>query len=170
MILLDNCPEILYIYYACYYAGFVAVPVMGVTRQETIAEIVEETKPRILVTESKYSAKIDRFSDTLDIYLTDASVPSTRPPPFSVDGGGLHAQAPESSAEQTLSDPLHNRFNGNAQRGYAQCQDGPSFRKRVWSIPSIFSRGSRLICLSLSHVFNLFVAFSHVVRRGDVIH
>jgi long-chain acyl-CoA synthetase len=57
-ILLDNCPEILYVYYACYYAGLVAIPVMGVTRQDAIAKIIEETKPRALVTESKYSDKV----------------------------------------------------------------------------------------------------------------
>jgi acyl-coenzyme A synthetase/AMP-(fatty) acid ligase len=169
MILLDNCPEILYLYYVCHYAGFVAIPVMGVTMQETIAEIIEETKPRILVTDSKYSAKIDRFSDKLDIYLTDASDPSAHHHPFSqLMGADFIPKAPEFSAEQTML-ILYTTGSTGMPKGVMHSTKTLLLFAQEFCLYHQCSQADRaLICLSLCHVFNLVIAFSILFIGGTI--
>jgi acyl-coenzyme A synthetase/AMP-(fatty) acid ligase len=169
MILLDNCPEILYVYYACYYAGLVAIPVMGVTRQETIAEIIAETKPRILVTDSKYSAKIDRFSDNLDIYLMDASASSAHHPLSQLMGADFILNAPELSAEQTIMILYTTGSTGKPKGVMHSAQTIILFTTKEFSLYHQCSPADRaLISLSLSHIFNLVIAFSMLFTGGTI--
>lgn len=167
--LLDNCPELLRVYYACYYAGFVAVPVMGVTRQETIAAIIEETKPRIVVTESQYAAKVDRFSDSLAIFLTDASDPSTHHRPLSqLMSRDCTLRTPEFFPDQTLF-ILYTTGSTGLPKGVMHSAKTLLLFARECSQYHQFSPADRmLICLSLSHVFNLVIAFSILFAGGAI--
>jgi acyl-CoA synthetase (AMP-forming)/AMP-acid ligase II len=168
MIMLDNCPEIMYVYYACYYTGLVAIPVMGITRQETIDEIIEETKPRILVTESKYSSKVDRFSATLDIYFTNVSDPSARPLSqlMAMDCMPEPLGCP---AEQTLL-ILYTTGSTGMPKGVMHSAKALLFltTKEFSLYHQFFPVDRALICLSLSHIFNLIVAFSMLFAGGTL--
>jgi long-chain acyl-CoA synthetase len=169
VILLDNCPEILYVYYACYYAGLVAIPLMGVTRQDAIAKIIEETKPRTLVTESKYSDKVDRFSDTLDIYLTDSSALSENKRPLSqLMGQACTPERLKDPTEQTML-ILYTTGSTGVPKGVMQSAKTFLLLIKEWSLYHQCSPKDRtLICLSLSHVFNLVVAFSILFTGGTI--
>jgi long-chain acyl-CoA synthetase len=168
-ILLDNCPEILYVYYACYYAGLVAIPVMGVTRQDAIAKIIEETKPRALVTESKYSDKVDRFSDTLDIYLTNSSSLSANKHPLSqLMGQDCIPKHLEDPAEQTML-ILYTTGSTGMPKGVMHSAKTIRLFIKEWNLYHQCSPADRaLICLSLSHLFNIAVAFSILFIGGTI--
>ncbi len=170
MTLLDNCPEILYVYYACYYAGLVAVPVMGVTRQETIAHIIEETKPGILVTDSKYSAKIDRFSDKLDIYLTDASAPSAHPHLSELMATDCTLKPREFSAEQTMLILYTTGSTGMPKGVMHSTKTALLFAKECGQYHQFAPEDRALICLSLSHVFSLFALVFPMLFAGGTLY
>jgi long-chain acyl-CoA synthetase len=166
LIMLDNSPEIMYVYYACYYAGLVAIPVMGVTRQETIADIIEETKPRILVTESKYSAKVGRFSDILDIYLTDAS---TQYNPLSqLMSVDCILKTPEVLAEQTMLILYTTGSTGKPKGVMHSAKTMLLLVKEFNPYHKCSSSDRVLICLSLSHVFNLIIVFATLFIGGTI--
>jgi long-chain acyl-CoA synthetase len=171
MILLDNCPEILYVYYACYYAGFVAIPVMGVTRPETIAEIIEETKPRILVTDSKYSAKIDRYSDTLDIYLTDDSAPSARYQSLSqLMVADFIPKLLKDPADQTVLILYTTGSTGMPKGVMHSAKTVLLFAKECSRYHQFSPTDRALICLSLSHVFSLFAVVFPMFFAGGTLY
>jgi acyl-coenzyme A synthetase/AMP-(fatty) acid ligase len=170
LILLDNCPEILYVYYACYYAGFVAIPVMGITRHETIADIIAETKPRILVTDSRCSAKIDRFSDKLDIYLTDASGSSADYRHFSQLMDADFVPKPlDDPAEQTVLILYTTGSTGMPKGVMHSAKTILLFAEECGRYHQFSPADRALICLSLCHVFNLFaVAFPMLFAGGTL--
>jgi acyl-CoA synthetase (AMP-forming)/AMP-acid ligase II len=167
LVMLDNGPEILYVYYACCLAGIVAIPVMGITRQETITAIIEETKPVILVTESKYSDKVDCFSDRLDIYLTNASAPSTQLLSELMDTDCM-LKPLEHSTEQTML-ILYTTGSTGMSKGVMHSAKTFLLLIKEWSLYHQFSPADRaLICLSLSHIFNLVIAFSILFTGGTI--
>lgn len=171
LIILDNCPEILYVYYACFYAGLVAIPVMGVTRQETIAEIIEETKPGILVTDSKYSAKIGRISDKLDIYLTDASAPSAHHRPLlQLMGTDCIPRSPEVLGEQTMLILYTTGSTGKPKGVMHSAKSILLFTKECGQYHQFSSADHALICLSLSHAFNLLAAAFPTLLTGGTLY
>jgi len=169
LILLDNCPEILYVYYACYYAGLIAIPVMGVTRQETIDNIIAETKPRILVSQTKYSAKIDRFSNSLDIYLTDASDSSAHS--FSrLMSATVPLQPPEYPAEQTLLIIYTTGSTGIPKGVMHSANTVLLFAKACGEYHSFSPADRALVCLSLAHVFNQFALVFPMLLAGGSLY
>ena len=171
LILLDNCPEILYLYYACYDAGIVAIPVMGVTRPETIAQIIGETQPRILITESKYAAKIDCFSDKLDIYLTDASSPSGHHRPFSqLMGADCMVTPVEFPMERTILILYTSGSTGMPKGVMHSAKTILLFAKECGRYHQYSPADRALICLSLCHVFNLFAVGFPMLFAGGTLY
>lgn len=171
LILLDNGPEILYIYYACYYTGLTAIPIMSVTRQERIAEIIAETKPRLLVTDANQTDKVDCFSDRLDIYLTNASVSSTRHHPLAQLMAADRLSKPrEFPAEQTLMILYTTGSTGMSKGVMHSVKTVRLFTAEVGRY-HLFSPADRaLICLSLSHIFNLLAVAFPILWVGGTLY
>ena len=166
---LDNCPELMYVYYACSRTALMAVPVMGVTRAETIADIIEETRPRILVTESKYAAKVARFSDQLDIYLTDASdaAPGHRPLSRLMGGNAVpepHQYPPDQTMIILYTTGSTGKPKGVMHTARTILLYAGEFERYHQSTPA----ERALICLSLSHIYNLMLAFCILYVGGTI--
>ena len=167
--LLDNCPELLYVYYACSRAGLMAVPVMGVTRAETIADIIEETRPRILVTESKYAAKVEPFSDRLDIYLTDAKDATAGHRHFSqLMGADVMPEPRQYPPDQTMLTIYTTGSTGKPKGAMHSAKAMLEFAHEFNQYHGCSPADRTLICLSLSHIFNMVIAFSILAAGGTI--
>lgn len=156
LLLLDNCPELVSMYYACYYAGITAVPLMGITRKETVADIVAEVQPRFVITASNYLEKVIDFKLNLDIWLTDALSASPNYRPFlQLMSKDFTLKLVNEDTKRTLLIVYTTGSTGKPKGAMHSAQTMLDMIQVMSKLYEYEPRDRTLILLSLAHAFSL---------------